>query len=94
MLKSELVHIVAGRNPHLYLRDVENTVNTIFDEMIEALAEGSRVELRDVGSFCIRHRPARDGWNPKSGERVDVAEKWRPHFRPGKRVRDSLLKLE
>lgn len=39
MIKSELVQIIAARNPHLFLRDVENIVGAIFDEITEALAE-------------------------------------------------------
>ena len=47
MIKSELVQIVAARNPHLYHRDVENIVNAVLDEITDALAAGNRVELRE-----------------------------------------------
>lgn len=93
MIKSELVRIVAGRNPHLYLRDVEMVVDAIFNEMVEVLAEGGRVELRGFGGFTVRNRPAHLGRDPRTGEPVKVREKWVPHFSPGKRLRESLNKI-
>ena len=64
MIKSELVQIIATRNPHLFLRDVENIVSAIFDEITDALAEGNRVELRGFGAFSVKNRPARIGPQP------------------------------
>ena len=58
MIKSELVQIVAARNPHLYHRDVENIVNAVLDEITDALAAGNRVELRGFGAFSVKNRPA------------------------------------
>ena len=68
MIKSELVQVIATRNPHLFLRDVENIVSAIFDEITETLAEGNRVELRGFGAFSVKNRPARVGRNPRTGE--------------------------
>ena len=51
MIKSELIQKIAAANPHLYHRDVERIVNVIFDEIIEALSRGERVELRGFGAF-------------------------------------------
>ena len=90
MIKSELVARLAERNPHLYLRDVELAVSTIFEEVAAALARGERVEIRGFGSFSVRRRPARVGRNPATGERVDVAAKVTPHFRTGKQLRQRL----
>ena len=70
MIKSELVQLIANRNPHLFLRDVENIVNAIFEEITEALADGNRVELRGFGAFSVKNRPARTGRNPRTGESV------------------------
>lgn len=61
MIKSELVQIVAARNPHLYHRDVENIVNAVLDEITDALAAGNRVELRGFGAFSVKNRPSRSG---------------------------------
>ena len=90
MIKSELVQRLATANPHLYQRDVENIVNAILDEIAEALAQGNRVELRGFGAFSVKHRPARVGRNPRTGESVDVEEKWIPFFKTGKELRERL----
>ncbi|MEO9458469.1 MAG: integration host factor subunit beta [Lentilitoribacter sp.] len=90
MIKSELVQILATRNSHLYHRDVENIVNAVLDEISKALAEGNRVELRGFGAFSVKHRPARSGRNPRTGESVSVEEKWVPFFKTGKELRERL----
>ena len=90
LIKSELVQIIAGRNPHLYQRDVETIVNAIFDEITQALCEGNRVELRGFGAFSVKNRPPRAGRNPRTGEAVDVDEKWVPFFKTGKELRERL----
>jgi len=93
MIKSELVQIIAARNPHLFLRDVENIVGAIFDEITDALAEGNRVELRGFGAFSVKRRDARLGRNPRTGDSVQVAEKHIPFFKTGKQLRDRLNQL-
>ena len=90
MIKSELVQIIANRNPHLFLRDVENIVNAILGEVIAAMARGDRVELRGFGAFSVKNRPARTGRNPRTGESVTVEEKWVPFFKTGKELRERL----
>ena len=90
MIKSELVQIIASRNPHLYQRDVETIVNAIFDEITQALCDGNRVELRGFGAFSIKNRPPRAGRNPRTGESVAVEEKWVPFFKTGKELRERL----
>lgn len=90
MIKSELVQKIADNNPHLYQRDVENIVNAILDEITQALADGNRVELRGFGAFSVKNRPARIGRNPRTGEKVEVEEKWVPFFKTGKDLRERL----
>ncbi len=90
MTKSELILKLAERNPHLYQRDVEKIVTTIFDEITEALARGDRVELRGFGAFSVKRRDARTGRNPRTGEAVDVHEKFIPFFKTGKQLRERL----
>ena len=87
MIKSELVARIAEQNPHLYQRDVERIVNTIFEEIAAALARGDRVELRGFGAFSVKQRPARTGRNPRTGAPVDVEEKQVPLFKTGKELR-------
>ncbi|MBO6632962.1 MAG: integration host factor subunit beta [Parvibaculum sp.] len=90
MIKSELVARLAQANPHLYPRDVERIVSTIFDEISAALARGDRVELRGFGAFSVKNRPARTGRNPRTGEPVHVEEKSVPFFKTGKELRERL----
>ncbi len=68
MIKSELIQKIAASNPHLYHRDVERIVNVVFDEIVDALAQGDRVELRGFGAFTVKHRAARQGRNPRTGD--------------------------
>lgn len=90
MTKSELIQRLAEKNPHLYLRDIEKIVETIFDEISRALARGDRVELRGFGAFSVKHREARVGRNPRTGETVKVDEKRLPFFKTGKGLRERL----
>jgi integration host factor subunit beta len=92
LIKSELVQIIANRNPHLFQRDVENIVNAVFDEITDSLSQGNRVELRGFGAFSVKNRPAREGRNPRTGEKVSVEEKWVPFFKTGKELRERLNK--
>ena len=61
MTRSELILRLTELNPHLYQKDAEQVVATIFDEITEALADGDRVELRGFGAFSVKKRDARDG---------------------------------
>lgn len=90
MIRSELVEKLAAENPHLYQRDIERIVSTIFDEIIEAMAQGKRVELRGFGSFSVKKRDARVGRNPRTGQAVSVEEKHVPFFKTGKLLRERL----
>ena len=90
MTKSELILRSAERNPHLYQRDVERIVSTIFDEISSALSQGDRVELRGFGAFSVKKRGSRLGRNPRTGDSVRVDEKHIPFFKTGKQLRDRL----
>ncbi len=90
MTKSELIQRMADNNPHLYLRDIETIVNTIFDEITDALVEGDRVELRGFGAFSVKERAPRVGRNPRTGESVNVGKKFMPFFKTGKLLREKL----
>ncbi len=90
MTKSELIARLAERFPQLVAKDAELAVKVILDAMTEALARGDRIEIRGFGSFSLNHRPPRVGRNPRSGERVEVPEKWVPHFKAGKELRERV----
>jgi integration host factor subunit beta len=90
MLKSDLVERIAAQNRHLYQRDIEKIVNAIFDEIVDALRRGDRVELRGFGAFSTKLREARQGRNPLTGAVVQVAKKALPAFKPGKEMHARL----
>ena len=90
MTRSELVLSLARDNPHLYRRDLERIVATVFDEIAAALARGDRVELRGFGAFAVKSRRARMGRNPRTGAAVRVPDKQVPYFRPGKKLRERI----
>ncbi len=87
MLRSELIARLAAEYSHLKHDDLEKIVAVILDEISEALANGDRVELRGFGAFSVRERKPRIGRNPRTGEKVTVAGKSVPFFRPGKELR-------
>ena len=90
MTKSELIARLAELNPRLYLREVERIVDTVFEEITQAMVDGDRVELRGFGAFSVKHREARTGRNPRTGESVEVEAKRLPFFKTGKGLRDRL----
>ena len=90
MIKSELVRRISAQNQHLYDRDIEKVVNTIFDQIVEALRRGDRVELRGFGVFSAKLREARQGRNPRTGVAVAVGRKAVPLFKTGKDMRARL----
>jgi integration host factor subunit beta len=90
MTKSDLIEILSERQSLLNYRDVELAVKLILEQMSENLSNGDRIEIRGFGSFTLHHRPARVGRNPKSGESVTLEEKYVPHFKPGKELRDRV----
>lgn len=94
MIKSELVQKLTSKNPHLYLRDLERVVTVVLDEIVGALKEGHRVELRGFGTFMAKERTARMGRNPSTGAAVEVTAKKAPAFKPGKEMRERLNKPE
>ena len=83
LTRSELVADITRHQPQLSEQDVELAVNSIMERMTSALAKGERIEIRGFGSMTLHYRPPRIGRNPRTGEKVQVAEKYVPHFKPG-----------
>ncbi|MEF8754999.1 MAG: integration host factor subunit beta [Accumulibacter sp.] len=90
MTKSDLIAELARRFPQLVAKDADLSVKMILEAMAEALGRGDRIEIRGFGSFALNYRPPRVGRNPKSGEKVEVPEKWVPHFKAGKELRERV----
>jgi integration host factor subunit beta len=90
MTKSELINRLALRFPQLVAKDADYAVKVILDAMSSSLALGDRIEIRGFGSFALSYRPPRVGRNPKSGDKVQVPEKYVPHFKAGKELRERV----
>jgi len=90
LIKSQLIQNITDQNPHLYIKDVERIVNTIFSQITKSLADGRRVELRGFGAFSVQKRKERIGRNPRTGGAVKVSEKYIPRFKSGKELRIKL----
>ncbi|MGN7610731.1 integration host factor subunit beta [Magnetococcales bacterium HHB-1] len=89
MTKSELIDEIAQRQ-NISRKEAEIVVGTVLDEICVALEKRDRVELRGFGSFSVKHREAREGRNPKTGEKVMVEEKRVPFFKAGKELRERV----
>jgi integration host factor subunit beta len=90
MTKSELIERIAARQTQLSVKDIELAVKTILEHMSQTLATGERIEIRGFGSFSLHYREPRQGRNPKTGDTVELAGKYVPHFKPGKDMRERV----
>ena len=96
MTKQQLIDTIAQSN-NLSKQTAKLVIETVFDNIVEALSSGDKVEIRGFGSFKARKRDGRMGKNPKTGEVIVVPEKKVPIFKPGKELRmivdgkDSIL---
>lgn len=90
MTKSELIEKLADKLNHLSAKDVEQAIKEVLEMMAQTLSKGERIEIRGFGSFSLHYRAPRVGRNPKTGESVDLAGKYVPHFKPGKELRERV----
>lgn len=90
MTKSDLVEKLSEKVEYLTKKDCEAIVDTVFDNMKDALRRGDKIEIRGFGSFTIRVRKAKEGRNPKTGEKVFIPEKKIPFFKVGKELREMI----
>ena len=90
MTKSELIARLAERFPQLVAKDADYADKMMLDALTAALVRGDRIEIRGFGSFALNYRPPRVGRNPKSGDKVQVPEKYVPHFKAGKELRERV----
>jgi integration host factor subunit beta len=88
MTKADLIGRISAIYPYMSLKNIDRVLAIIFDSITKKLAEGGRVELRDFGSFCVRHRKEIEGRNPKSGEKVVIPARDVPFFKAGKKLKD------
>ena len=87
MTKSELIESILDSQDQLTSGDVELAVKMVLEKMASTLCKNERIEIRGFGSFCLHHREARLGRNPKTGVSVDLPSRSVPYFKPGKELR-------
>jgi integration host factor subunit beta len=90
MTRSDLIAELAASAPGLRHAEAERIVTAIFDQILDALAHGDRVELRTFGAFSIKQRKPHTGRNPRTGSAVQVTAKAVPYFRAS---RDMIARL-
>lgn len=93
MTKKEIVKTISDKIGLTQLKTKE-IVQQTFDAIVDTLVEERRIELRNFGVFEVKKRAARKARNPRTGERVDVAEKFVVTFKPGKEMEEKVRMLE
>lgn len=93
MTKKEIVKTISDKIGLTQLKTKE-IVQQTFDAIVDTLVEERRIELRNFGVFEVKKRAARKARNPRTGERVDVAEKYVVTFKPGKEMEEKVRMLE
>ena len=89
MNSSDLADHIAGAHG-LTKADAKKIVDAVFAAIGNAAAKGDEVSIPGFGKFKVKHSPAREGRNPRTGEPVPVEEKFVPFFKTGKDLRDRL----
>jgi len=89
MTKSELIEAVA-RTSEITLDRATIVVNAVFDQMVDAMKRGERIEIRNFGNFTVKHYEGYEGRNPKTGTKVKVPQKRLPFFKAGLGLRDTI----
>ena len=90
IVKSQILNQLADQYPNFLRKDLEKSLNLVFDEIVETLAKEQRVEIRSFGIFEIRQLKSRIGVNPKSGIKIKIAEKKKVKWKMSKELRTTI----
>jgi integration host factor subunit beta len=90
MTKSALIARLAHQQHALPYAEVDSAVDLLLAYLSAALAGRQRIEIRGFGSFVLHFQPPRLGRNPRAGTAVPLAERYLPHFKPGKALRERV----
>jgi len=91
--KKEIVKTISDEIGLTQLKTKE-IVQKTFDAIVETLVHDKRIELRNFGVFEVKKRAARKARNPRTGDKVDVPEKYVVTFKPGKEMEEKVRLLE
>ena len=87
MTKADLISAVAQKT-QLSKKDSEKAVAAVLDSITETLAAGEKVSLVGFGTFDVKTRAAREGINPRTKEKIQIAASKLPTFKAGKALKD------
>lgn len=91
MNKRELIETVSSK-AEITKKEADAVVNATLDGIIEGLASEGKVIIPGFGSFEVRNKTAREARNPRTGEKIKIAAKRAPTFKPGKAMKDAVEK--
>lgn len=89
MTKVELIAAVAEK-AGLSKKDADKAVNAAIEAITEGLKNDGKVQLVGFGTFEVRERAAREGKNPATGEKIQIAASKVPAFKAGKALKDCV----
>jgi DNA-binding protein HU-beta len=89
MNKAELIDAVAA-DANLSKADAGRAVDAVVDSITSALGKGQQVSVVGFGTFSVKHRAARSGRNPRTGETIQIAASNVPGFKAGKALKDAV----
>ncbi len=89
MNKAELVDAVAGA-ANLSKADAGRAVDAVVETITDALKKGQQVAVVGFGTFSVKHRSARSGRNPRTGDTIKIEASNVPGFKPGKALKDAV----
>lgn len=90
MNKTELVDAFMAKNRDVVSRAAaERAVNDVLDAMAEGIADGG-LSLVGFGTFSVKEKAAREGRNPQSGEKIQIAAKNAVKFKASKALQDAV----
>lgn len=90
MNRSDLTEKIANWRTHLPVQLVDEAVRDIIEQITSAMESNDRVEIRGFGSFSLNYRAPRKARNPRTGGQVEVKQKYIPHFKPGKELKERV----
>jgi DNA-binding protein HU-beta len=91
MNKTQLIDVVA-KNADMKKKEAEAAVNAVLEAITSALADGDKVQLIGFGTFDVKERAAREGYNPFTKEKKDIPASKRASFSASKALKDAINK--
>ncbi len=88
MNKNELIRAIAN-NAGITLKDAACALDSVLDAITDGLKAGEKVQISGFGTFEVKEKAARDGINPKTGEKIKIPASKMPVFKFGKAYKDS-----